>query len=400
MIKKILSILSLFLLAFGYFSCSEESNPEFDQNNFTKIYDHNSFSATYYPIDIQQTADGGYIILARTEINDSFFFGTYLMKADKDGNFEKEVYLDENLVNPVGKFMKAGDIYSFFCMDELSNYEAQIVTIDGSAENLTVTPVSGLTYPYIAALDNTNFILQSYNHLDKKTVVSIVNPSGGVSNSKEFDLGAGFEIDPEIDIVQHFFKFGKKIPFQVGKTGSTYYFNGFYNYSIALVFTNLIADDPQGVVYGAGDNGGISTAVPISGNKFALARTNFGKNYMQPNETLNMSGISSSEGGNPFPELELNAPIQILRATSESKSVLVYASNTRSKQIGLYFYDETTGAFLSSRYLGFSNPFEIGNLTQTEDGGLAVCGTTYLAGRFPRICLFKLSKEELAKQVK
>ncbi len=398
MIKKILSILALFLLAFGYFSCSEESNPEFDQDNFTKIYDSNSFTATYYPIDLEQTADGGFIILARTEIENTNFFGTYLLKADQDGNFENEMHFDASFVNPVAKFMKVGDTYTFFCMDEFRM--AKLVSIDGNLENLTVSLVNGITYPYVAALDNTNFVLQSFNDVDKKTAMSIINPAGNVVKNKEFDLGAGFEIDPEIDIVQHFFKFGKKIPFQVGKTGSTYYFNGFYNYSIALVFTDLNADDPQGVVYGEGDNGGISTAVPIAGSKFALARTNFGKNYMLPNQTLNMSGISSSEGGNPFPELEINAPIQILRATSESKNVLVYASNTRSKQIGLYFYDETTGAFLSSRYLGFSNPFEIGNLTQTEDGGLAVCGTTYLAGRFPRICLFKISKEELAKQVK
>lgn len=399
MFKKILSILSLALLTFGYFSCSEESDPAFDQNSFTKIYDNSSFTATYYPIDIEQTADGGYIMLARTVIEDAQFYGTYLMKADKDGNFEKELYLDENLINPVGKLMKVGDSYTFFCMDELSNYQAQIVTIDGSVENLTVTPASGLTYPYVAALDNTNFILQSYNHLDKKTVVSILNPSGAILTSKEFDLGAGFEIDPEIDIVEHFRRFGKKIPFQVGRTGATYYFNGLYNYSIALVFTDLNADDPQGAVYGEGQGGGISAVAPISGAKFALARTNFGNNYILPNETLNMTGSSSSGGGNPFPELELNAPIKILRATSESKNVLIYASNTRSKQIGLYFYDEATGEFMSSRYLGFSNPYEIGYLTQTEDGGLAVCGTTYLAGRFPRICLFKLSKEEFEDQL-
>ena len=57
---------------------------------------------------------------------------------------------------------------------------------------------------------------------------------------------------------------------------------------------------------------------------------------------------------------------------------------------------KATGTFISSRYLGFSNPYEIASLVQTSDEGLAVCGTTYLAGRFPRICIFKLSKEELA----
>lgn len=176
MIKNIFSILLFSMLSFGYFSCSEESNPVFDQNNFTKIYDNNSFSAAFYPIDVQQTADGGYIVLTRIDIENSQFFETYLLKADKEGNFEKEVYLDANLVNPVGEFMKVGDTYTFFCMDEFRN--TQLVSMDGDLENITVTPVNGMTYPYVATLDNTNFILQSYSDVNKKTAVSIVNPSG------------------------------------------------------------------------------------------------------------------------------------------------------------------------------------------------------------------------------
>ena len=66
------------------------------------------------------------------------------------------------------------------------------------------------------------------------------------------------------------------------------------------------------------------------------------------------------------------------------------ASDTKSKQIGLLFYEESTGKFISSRYLGFSNPFEIASIVQTSDEGLAVCGTTYLAGRFPRICIIQI----------
>jgi hypothetical protein len=81
----------------------------------------------------------------------------------------------------------------------------------------------------------------------------------------------------------------------------------------------------------------------------------------------------------------------------QGKNILIYGSNTKSKQIGLLFYDEATGEFISSRYLGFSNPFEIANLMISAEGGLAVCGTTYLAGRFPRICIIKLSEEDLAE---
>jgi hypothetical protein len=93
---------------------------------------------------------------------------------------------------------------------------------------------------------------------------------------------------------------------------------------------------------------------------------------------LNPNGFS-------LPELTPEAHVKILRTTINEKDVVIYASTTQSRQIGLYFYDATSGAFMSSRYLGFSNPYEVASLTPTKDGGLAVCGTTYVAGRFSNI---------------
>jgi hypothetical protein len=75
--------------------------------------------------------------------------------------------------------------------------------------------------------------------------------------------------------------------------------------------------------------------------------------------------------------------------------VIVYGSNTKSKQIGLYFYDEATGEFLGSEYVGYSNPFEIGSVIQTAEGDLVVSGTTYLVGRLPRLCLIKIPERSL-----
>ena len=95
MTKKIY-LLILFLVAVAV-SCSEESNPTYDSDNFTSIFDNNQFDASYFPIDIRQTPDGGYLVLGgRTLVDtvtavDSDFTGIYLMKADKFGNFVSEV---------------------------------------------------------------------------------------------------------------------------------------------------------------------------------------------------------------------------------------------------------------------------------------------------------------------
>ncbi|MBX2966386.1 MAG: hypothetical protein KF845_09590 [Cyclobacteriaceae bacterium] len=379
-------------------SCLEETNPEFDQKSFTKIYDNNLFSINYFPIDMVQTADGGYLILGGRRLENSNFTGIYLMKADKDGNFVSDVEVEEGFVNPIAQLAFINNTYQFFCMDPLT-LQVHLAQTDANLEAVNIAPVNGeLFYPCAAQVDGNSFVLLSYNHVDKRSVLAVLNANGTVSQSQAFSIGAGEQV--EEPLINHFIRTGRQYPFEAGRIpGGLYYFNGFYNYTFSLVFTNFNQDDPSGVVQGIQDDGGLSAVRPLSATKFAAARFNFGDNYLLPNVTLNPNGISSSVdlAGNTLPELEPDAHVKILRTTINNKNVLVYGSNTRSKQIGLYFYDEATGIFITSKYLGFSNPFEIAQVISTDDGGLAVCGTTYVAGRFPRICLIKLHPDDLEK---
>jgi hypothetical protein len=389
-------LLSFLLLAVA---CANESDPIADKANFTRIYDNNKFNASYYPIDIKQTPDGGYLLLGGRRLKDSNFSGAYIMKVDQFGSFISDVEVDSDFINPVGQLLEANGKYYFFCMTSVG-LQTQLVEMnaDGAiSQNIAV----GGSYPTVASQDNGSFILLGYDNSTKESVVSVVSPSGSVSKSKSFSIGAGDAV--EEPIINHFLRTGRQLPFQVGKTASgQYYFNGFYNYTLSLVFTDLTANDPLGVVQGQQDDGGFSQIISLEGGKFATSRFNFGDNYFIPNATLKTSGISASGdlGGNSLPELMANAPVKILSTKVNSKDMLLYASNTKSKQIALFGYDKATGEFKGSHYLGFSNPFEMASLIPTADGGLAVCGTTYVAGRFPRICLFKLSAEKLSESFK
>jgi hypothetical protein len=389
-------LLLIAILTFIFIGCANDSDPAADKANFTRIYDNNKYNASYYPIDIKQTPDGGYLILGGLKV-DSLDYNIYLMKVDEFGGFISEQEVDENYLNPIGPILESGGNYYFFCMSSVG-LQTQLFQMDADAT--LSSPISvGSSYPAAAALDGNNFLLLNYDNFNRNSVISTITPAGSITQSKSFSIGAGNNDAVDDVISSHFMRTGKQIPFLVGKAGSQYYFNGFYNYSLSLCFTNLVADDPQGIIQGQQDDGGLSQVMPLDGGKFALARFNFGDNYILPNTTLNTSGITSSFklNGNPFPELVANAPVKILRTTIGTKKVALYASDTRSKQIALFGYDESTGEFIGSRYLGFSNPFEIASLTPTADGGLAICGTTYVAGRFPRICLFKLSKDEITE---
>src|SRR6187551_1074353 len=155
-------LLTLFSLA--VFSCSEESNPVFDTENFTSIFDNNKFDIDYTPVDMVQTSDGGYIVLGSRKLIDSEFSGIYLLQADKNGNFIKEKEVDKAYVNPVARFTKIGDAYYFFCMEEASLI-ANIASVDvNNIENVTFTAVTtaGInpTYPSVSSFVDNKFLLQ------------------------------------------------------------------------------------------------------------------------------------------------------------------------------------------------------------------------------------------------
>jgi hypothetical protein len=393
--KQPFSILLIGLLTMTSIACSDEVDPRLEQESFTKIYDNNKFSNAYKPISVKQTSDGGYVILGSRTLQNSNYAGIYLMKVGPKGEFVSETEVDPQYVNPVGDMIALGGQLYFFCMEEVS-LSSQLVQLDENLEGLTFTPLAR-TYPCAANVDGNSLLLLNYNHVDKLFEISLVNTSGGELASKGFSIGVGEDI--EEPIINHFIKGGEQLPFAVGRlAGSSYYFNGFFNYTFSLVFTDLNQDDPTGVVQGQQDDGGLSSLVPISGSKVATSRFNFGDNYIIPNANLSTSSITSSVdlGGYTFLELVPNAKVDILRTAINGRNVLIYGSDTQSGQIGLYIYDENTAEFIGSTYVGSTYPFRVADVIATSDEGILVCGTTSLAGRFPRVSLTKISKETLA----
>jgi len=394
--KKIYTL--ILLLAFSATACLEKTDSLLEQKSFLRIYDNADFNAAFNPIDMQQTVDGGYLILANKRLPEagSNFSGIYILKVDKSGAILNEVKdFDSQYVNPTGALSYSNGSYYFFCMD--INTQAQLVKLTANGDTESITPL-GLNYPAVSALNGgQELLLLSYNNADKVMNVAKVAFDGTDNGSRGFTIGAGD--NAEEAIMNHFLQKGKRFPFEVGVTGSgELFYNGFYNYTFTLTFVDLGQEAPTRTVNGYQENEGFSSVKPLDGNRFASSIFSFGANYLLPINDLSVPSVSDildAQQGYTLPELVPDAVSKIITVTSGEKQAIVFGSNTQSKQIALFFYNYTDGTFISSRYLGFSNPFEIGSILQTEDGGMAICGLTYVAGRFPRICLFKLSTEEV-----
>jgi hypothetical protein len=395
--------LVVFAFLLGLLSCSSESDPELDKSSFVKIYDHNNFNASYLPIDIKQTPDGGYLILGQqlsdttsnpSILSESYFSKAVILKVDQFGAFVSQEIVSSDKTNPIGPLLELNSNYYFFTMNP-KNLQPQLNEMDSSGVINKTTSVGG-SYPAAAAVDNGSFVLLSYDHIKKQSVVSTVSQAGSVLKSKGYSIGASDAV--EGPIIAHFNRTGRQFPFQVGKSlNGQYFFTGFYQYTFSLVFTDISAVNPTGVVQGQQSNGGFSAVLSLDGNRYAAALFNFNDNFLLPSVSMTPTAISSitNLAGNTLPELIPQAGVKIISTNINEKEVILFASTTRSKQIAIYGYEKSSGKFIKSRYLGFSNPFEVASIISTADGGLAVCGTTYVAGRFPRICLFKLSKTDV-----
>ncbi len=395
---KNISAMLLILIVGG---CDIKKNNDAESSTVVKIFNNSSFSKNYQPIDIKQTSDGGYLILGSTRVDVSSFLGVYIMKLDKNGNFIKDTTLEGTTLNPVYNLMGVGLSYYFFAMNGLT-LATKLVKIEESGNISEVGQFDQLTYPLYVNIDGSNnFILQSYNRDDRSTVVSKINTNGEVLASKSFSIGFG-DYDVEEPIIDHLTQTGKTLPFIAGSlSNGRYYFNGFYNYTLSLVFFDFNSKDDvePGVLQGYRSERVISSATEVAGSTLAVSRYAYGNHYLIPNAILNTANgdISASSDLNGYflPEIESDAKIINKKLELNGKSLLVYGTTTKDKQIALYFYESTTAKLLKAKYLGFSNPFEIGNFVTTKDGGLAIIGTTFVAGKFPRICLFKLSSSDL-----
>lgn len=381
-------------------SCDIKKNKEVKpDHSFLKIYDNNEFNASYIPLDIQQTTDSGYLILGSNRLDNSSFSGVYLLKVDKDGNYVSDQNLSDNYVHPVKNLMKINGQFYFVAMEE-GTLQANLFVLDDAGQ-VTNTIALNTTYPLAVAADGSSIIMQSFNNNSGNTVLSVLNTSGTISGSRNFSVGVGDDV--EEPIINHFRRTGRQLPFFVGKTdGGIYYFNGFYNYTISLVFTDLSEGDPNGVVQGQIDEGGVLAAQHIDGNTFALARFNYGDNYILPNVTVQTNSSFASAidlEGNLYPELIRDPLVIIEKITIASEDFVLYGSTTLSGKIILMAFNESDGALRGLKYIGITNPYELAGFNVTADEGIAITGATYVGGKFARICLIKLSKEELEEMV-
>jgi hypothetical protein len=289
-------------------------------------------------------------------------------------------------------------------MDEitLATYLMKIDLSGGVPE--VVQTFNEIIYPLHASINpDFTLILQSYNRDARATALTKLDADFSIDWQHKYEVLD----DAEEPIIEHLTRIGTRLPFFTGHVEGSgnsgyYYLNGFYNFTMSLMFVRASDGEMTGVINGFRDKGGISAATYLYNNTFALSRFDFGDNYLLPQTNINMQsiGFSGDLEVNGFPELATNATVLVKKLTLGGKEIIIYASDTKTNQLVLFAYDAEVGTLLDVKYLGKTYPYDIGAFTPTSDGGLAVLGKTFVAGRFARLSIFKLTKGEVQSLVR
>ena len=388
--KTIFSILIMLSL----YACDIKDNEIEPGYGFTRIYDQPTFSGDIHPLSVVQIEDSGYLILAAKDS-----WQVYLMKIKENGDQAWEKTLAEPFVNPLAGIIHQGDSYFIACMDEVS-LGTYLLKIDLQGnEPSREASFPNITYPLsFSQTSEEGFLIQGYDRTARSTTISKISSTLTLEWQQKYDVLE----DKEELLIKHLTRTGQRLPFYTGfKTGNgnqgNYYFNGFINFTLSLNFIDATDGSLLGTLNGFRDQGYINATYPMDESIFALSRTSFGDNYLLPNTEVNMREVASSSDlvSNDFPEISSYAPVLIREKMIGAHEVLVYATQSKTNQLLLYAYDKESGDLLGTTHVGQTNPYEIGDLYFTEDDGMVVLAKTYVAKRFPRIALFKFSKEEV-----
>ncbi|MEM6842491.1 MAG: hypothetical protein AAF632_09725 [Bacteroidota bacterium] len=386
--KKYL-IIKLVILSLTY-GCSSEEELIEPKNSFTRIYETQEFSDRYEPLAIVQTSDSGYLTLSKTEQ-----WRAHLFKSDEEGMSQWEMTMEEPFVSPLPHLFPQDSGFLMFGMNELSQ-SMEVYAVNPTAGTVNkINTIGNIQYPLAAhrTTDN-NWIFLGYDRENRSSTLHSHTSAFTEIWSESYSA----EEDVEEYIIDHIAGVGSSLPFFVGTNGNFVYFNGFYNYSFSLVFANAGNGEIAGTMYGYRNESTISALYPTATEQYALSQNKFGRGALLSNASILEQSIAvgSDLPVVDFNEIDENARVIIKEINYAGREIILYGTQTKRRQLVFYAYAKDSGELISINYLGQTNPYLLGDFTVTGDGGLVVAAETYLAGRFSRLQLFKLSKQEFS----
>lgn len=388
-------VLLIFALA-----CDAKKNEVEPEYGFTRIVGSGNFDGEYYPWDIKETSDGGFLILSSSNSTENKDIN--LLKVNALGEFEWEVNHSTTFKNPLPILIqKDGKIYFFATHRATFTLHLLEVNLNGGGL-IDVRSYADFFSPVAASAVPGGYLVQCFDSQARRTRLMRLN--GNFNEVWRENYGVN-EDPPEF--YEHFF-LENPLPFFCGYVANgtaagSYYFGGLRNYRITTAFVRVGDGGVKKLIEGQRYDAGISNMLHLDGNNFfVIVYNNAGENSVLSRVQINPNNGDSENSQTFFPErIDYELPKRVLtrlkKIVVNGREVVTLGTSTKSNEAAINFYDPASGVLLAAKRIGYRNPYQMGNVIPTSDGALMFVCKTSITGRFSRIALIKMPAEEVAE---
>ncbi|GAA5035637.1 hypothetical protein GCM10011506_32100 [Marivirga lumbricoides] len=367
-------------------SCQKDTEAFLPTEKFNSIFDNPSEAVAYNPLDLIQTQDGGYLILASSNSQQIF-----VLKASSRGEFLWSKTMSSAYIQPIGNWIRNQENY-YFVAQTISDRTAVLVEVDDLEQTLKpIREYTGYRRPLAFDYLNPNSYLLLTNNDTIGAVLSKIQEGFAMEWARAFDKIT--DTNAKLDN----YLISNTPQFFVGayNNGATLYFNTLRPEGFTFTFT-----DDQGIETGRiapANQGSINSIATTSNGQGAFNYVANGQSLFSPQLTLrNNDSIFSSElNGELQPDRMSNKPALVLPIELSTTPYTLNAYTTVDGRIKLSLYSANSGELSAIEYIGDNDPLELAAIKATEDQGIVILSKTTIAGVRQRINLLKIPKEEL-----
>jgi len=380
-----------FVTLLTFSSCEIDQKEILPEDGFTKIYNHPEETLSYYPESVVELSGGGYLFLTavKDEEAETEYPTSSLTRTSVSGEVEWTMSYD--WLAPSSKLIQTGNSVGFVAMNR--QFEAHVILVDPASGNVSSQHDLEMTMPLYAYADSRgDLVVLGYDFVTRSSWISRYNGDFTLQRSTLLPVNT----DLEYLIQRHLNKTGQDFHFFIGEysndSGTGYYVNCFYNYTLRSVFLDISSLNATGDVYSFQIEEGISSLIQNSGSLFGLTSYYEGNNYILSEAELDVSASQNIRDlpADPLYELTYKASVVAGKITAGNSEYTLFTSQTNTNSLVLYQYLTEADSLVSTHYHNFDQRVIVNDVIQTADQGVAILGGIYILGKYPRPLLIKM----------
>ncbi|RLE06302.1 MAG: hypothetical protein DRJ13_00555 [Bacteroidetes bacterium] len=371
--------------------CEINQNEIMPEDGFMKIYNHPDEQLALYPESVLELPEGGYIFISAVKDENAEIEYPYasLVRTSKSG--ELIWTMDYAWLAPTSKLILQNGSVSFVAMNQ--QFNAYVISIDLSNGMETAQHALDMTMQLAAYSDSGgNLVVRGYDFVTRSSWISKYNSNFQLQRSNKLPVNT----DLEYLVQRHLNKTGQDYPFFIGAysntSGTGYFVNCFYNYTLRTVFLDVSSLGATGDIYSFQTEEGISSIIQKSGSLFGLTSYYEGNNYIIAGAEVDVlsSGNIKDLPAEPLYELTYRAAIMAGSLITDEDQFALYISQTNDNSLVVYQYALETDSLINTFSRKFDEGVEVRDFVQTADQGIAILANIYTLGKYKRPLLLKL----------